>query len=75
MKEKQTVQNDILKYLQSHKKGITNLDGFEKFGTTRLGGHIYFLRQKGYNIVTEEVKGKNRYGHQTKFARYRLVEG
>lgn len=70
--KKQTVQDDILRYLQSHKKGITNRDGFDKFGTTRLGGHIYFLRKKGYKIVTEEVSDKNRYGHKTTYARYRL---
>lgn len=69
--EKHTQQMDILHYLETHKRGITNAEAFEKFGVTRLGGQIYFLRKAGHPIVTDSIKVKTRYGSTT-IARYRL---
>ena len=64
----------ILKYLQTHKRGLTSMDAFTKFGITRLSGRIYELRQKGYDIETYRETGKNRDGVDTQYARYFLHE-
>lgn len=69
---KHTQTNDILKYMQTHKRGITSKDAFERFGATRLSGLIFQLRKKGYNISTKNELVKTRYGRLVEIARYRL---
>lgn len=71
MKEK-TQMTEVLKYMQTH-KGITSTQAIEKFGATRLSDIIFRLRKEGYEIETESITKKNRYGHTTTFARYTLV--
>ena len=75
MKKKnvRTQKTDVLHYMQTRTRGITSMQAFEKFGVTRLSDIIFKLRKEGYEIETEQVTTKNRYGHTTTFARYRLV--
>lgn len=61
--EKNLTQRDVvLKYLQTHKRGLTSKDAIEKFGCTRLSAVIKALEQKGnvINHVREVVP--TRYG-------------
>jgi hypothetical protein len=51
---------------------ITSMEAFKKFGATRLADVVYRLKNKGYNIVTIDEEGVNRYGEPTRYARYRL---
>lgn len=68
-------QNErILKYLQTHKKGITQLKALEKFGCLRLSGRIHDLREAGYRITTNIIEVPNRYGETSRVAEYRLIE-
>ena len=68
-------QNErILKYLQTHKRGITQLQAFEKFGVLRLSGRIHNLREQGYPIMTNIIEVPNRYGEISRVAEYRLME-
>lgn len=53
---------------------ITSYEAIEKFGATRLSGIIFILRERGFGIETEMVRGKNRYGHITNYAIYRLTK-
>lgn len=53
---------------------ITSYEAIEKFGATRLSGIIFILRERGFGIETEMVQGKNRYGHLTNYAIYRLTK-
>lgn len=53
---------------------ITSYEAIEKFGATRLSGIIFILRERGFGIETEMVRGKNRYGHTTNYAIYRLTK-
>jgi len=53
---------------------ITSYEAIEKFGATRLSGIIFILRERGFGIETEMVQGKNRYGHSTNYAVYRLTK-
>lgn len=68
-------QNErILKYLQTHKRGITQLQALEKLGVLRLSGRIHDLREMGYPIMTNIIEVPNRYGDVSKVAEYRLME-
>ena len=53
---------------------ITFYESIEKFCSTRLSGIIFILRERGFGIDTEMVQGKNRYGHSTNYAIYRLTK-
>lgn len=72
MKKTKTQKTEILKYMQTH-RGITSLQAIEKFGATRLSDIIFKLRKEGYEIETEQITKKNRYGHSVTFAKYNLV--
>jgi len=69
---KHTQTSDILKYMESHKNGITSMDAFERFGATRLSSIIFGLRKRGYDIDTEMITVKTRYGKHVDVARYTL---
>lgn len=64
----------ILKYLRTHKRGITTMDAFLKLGISRLSGRVFDLRQSGYDIETYMETGKNRDGVEVRYARYFLHE-
>lgn len=63
----------ILDYLRAFGT-ITALEAIRDEGIYRLSARIYDLRRKGYNIFTEMISVKNRYGDFTEIARYRLEE-
>ena len=73
MKKTKTQKSEILRYLKTHRRGITSLQAIELFGATRLSDIIFKLRKDGYEIETESITKKNRYGHAVTFARYTLV--
>lgn len=73
-KPQKTQTSDIKKYLETHKKGLTQKDAEEKFGAIRLASIIHNLRHKyGMNIVTTDECTKNRYGTISRYARYTLA--
>ena len=57
----------ILKYMETHKKGITPIDALELCGCFRLSARIWDLRHKGFVIESRPVKG-----HQ--YCRYVLLK-
>ena len=61
----------IIKYMQKH-GGITSQDAFKDLGITRLSARIKELRDRGYDISTIMVDGKNRYGEDIRYGLYRL---
>ena len=73
MQKQKTQKSEILKYLKTHKKGITSIQAIEMFGATRLSDIIFRLRNEGWDIDTHMITKKNRYGHAVTFACYRLV--
>ena len=73
MSKKKSQASEIIKLLR--KQGyITSFEAIERFGATRLSSIIFVLRKKGFGIETEMVQGKNRYGHITNYAIYRLTK-
>lgn len=74
MKAKQKSQkSEVLKYMQTHKVGITSIQAISEFGATRLSDIIYRLRKDGWNIGVRDIQKKNRYGHTVVFAQYFLI--
>lgn len=69
-----TQNEKILKYLKTHKGGITPLKAMEKFGCMRLSGRIHDLRVMGYSISSEIVEVRNRYGDKCHVSQYKLVK-
>ena len=67
---KQTKKAKLLKYLQTHRRGITGLDALRMFGLYRLSGEIHELRKEGYNIKTVMVQPED--PDEPKYARYYL---
>lgn len=61
----------ILRYLQTHKRGLTPIDALEKFGCFRLSARIADLRGLGWDIRTDREKNKNNDGYH---ARYFMME-
>lgn len=73
---KKTQIEEVKKYLEKHKKGITSLEAIERFGATRLSGIIWKLRNKyGMNIVVDRKNVVTRYGTTSSVAVYRLDDG
>jgi len=69
-----TQNEKILRYMQTHKRGITPLVAYEKFGCLRLSGRIWDLRNAGYDISSTLVDVKNRDGDICRVSLYRLRE-
>lgn len=70
---KHTQAYDVYEYIKKN-GSISQMQAYE-LGITRLGGIVYNLKNTyGVNIVTEIVKTKNRYGHLTQYAVYKLAE-
>ena len=72
--KKRTQNEMILKYLQTHKRGITPAQAYEKFGVLRLSARIFNLREQGYKISSTIVEVANRVGDPCHVALYRLME-
>lgn len=51
---------------------ISSIEAIELFGCTRLSARISDLRKAGWPITTDIATGKNRYGHTSNFAVYRM---
>lgn len=61
----------VLKYLRTHKRGITQIDAIEKFKCYRLSARIADLRYRGFDIRTDMEDNKDNDGRH---ARYFLHE-
>ena len=72
--EKTTQEKEVLDYLRKI-GSVTSWEAIVEFGATRLSAIIYNLRKKGYNIETNDLIVKNRYGNATVIAKYVLKEG
>lgn len=59
----------ILDHLKKY-GSITSMEAFQYYGITRLSARIKELRDKGYNIVTMMLEGKNRYDETIRYAKY-----
>lgn len=49
---------------------ITAMDAMYLYGIMRLASRMSELKEEGYQFYTETVRGRNRYGDTTCYARY-----
>ena len=63
----------VLKHLKE-KGNITSLEAIQKYGATRLSAIIFNLKDKGYEINTLMIDGKDRFGNESRYAKYVLKE-
>ena len=61
----------ILRHLKDY-GSITPVEALREYSCMRLGARIHDLKKQGHDITSEIVKGENRYGEATHFARYTL---
>lgn len=73
LNEKSMSQEDlVLRYLKTHKEGITSLQALERFGIMQMPKRAFTLRKRGYNIKSTPKVVKNRYGKKVNIVVYTL---
>ena len=66
-------ENMVLIHLKSGRR-LTSAQAFELYGITRLSAKIFTLRKKGYHIEKIKRTTINRYGNNSSYGEYYLVE-
>ena len=61
----------ILDYIKAN-GSISSYDAFAELGIARLASRISELRKEGYDIISEQKTGLNRFGRHVKYFRYRF---
>lgn len=61
----------ILRHMEDY-GSISSLEAVNEYGIMRLASRISDLKRMGISISKETVKGENRYGEATSYARYSL---
>ena len=61
----------VLDYMEKH-GSITPQDAIRELGILRLAARVYELRNTGVPIIKNMETGKNRFGEDTRYARYTL---
>lgn len=64
----------VLDYIREF-GSITPIDAFRDLGITRLSAVVFNLREEGHNIEKVIETGRNRFGNQTRYARYSFGKG
>lgn len=73
-KEHRPTQRDkVLKFIRDFGK-ITSWDAYSELGVTQLASRIFELKQEGYIFTKTRIRTKNRYGENTHYDEYRLIE-
>lgn len=70
---KLTQNQMILMHLQDY-GSITSIQAMQEYGIMRLASRINDLKREGYNIISETMKSKNRFGETVHYSVYRLKE-
>jgi hypothetical protein len=73
VEHKPTQNQRILDYINEF-GSITQIDALRDIGCMRLASRISDLRSRGYDIVSELVPVKNRYGETCHIKRYKFGE-
>ena len=71
MSKKPTHNELIIAYLMQF-GSITQLEALRDLGCMRLASRISDLKRMGYNILSDTITVKNRYGNNCHVKRYRL---
>ena len=55
-------------------KSITSLESIRLYSYTRLAAYICEFRKEGHNIVTKPLSIKDKYGNNSIYAQYLLIQ-
>lgn len=61
----------IVRHLSDY-GSITSAEAMSEYGIYRLASRIHDLRKAGFEITSETVAAKNRYGEPTRFTKYTI---
>ena len=64
-----TQKEAIIQYISDF-GSITPMQAYGDLGITKLATRVSEMRRAGVEFKIETIKGKNRYGKPTRFARY-----
>lgn len=70
--ERTTQYDRVLQHLQTHPKGLSQMQAVKLYGLYRLSAVIYNLRNDGYEISTTYKSSKNRFGDPVTYVVYKL---
>jgi hypothetical protein len=68
---RETNKTRVVKYLKEY-GSITPIQAIQDLGNTRLAATIFELKDLGWDIETESLRVKNRFGRTTNVAKYSL---
>ena len=71
MAEINNQKKQILDYINEF-GSISSYEAFSDLGIARLASRISELKKEGYDIVTEQKLGINRFGRKVRYFRYRF---
>jgi hypothetical protein len=69
-KEQIKTGKDAIKWHLKNYGHITSLEAIREYGVTRLASIIWYLKEEGYNIHSEDVQKTTRFGRKTTIAKY-----
>ena len=61
---------DAIKWHLKNYGHITSLEAIKEYGVTRLASIIWYLKEEGYTIHSEDVQKITRFGRKTTIAKY-----
>lgn len=67
-------QMEAVKWHLENKEKLSSMEAFSLYGITRLSAKIYLLRKEGWDIISKDVKCKNRYGLNSSYSDYYLIK-
>ena len=73
-KQKLSKADKILRYMQTHKKGITGKQAYKVAHSMNLPQRIYDLKKRGFTIESEYIDVTNLFGETERVKQYRLVK-
>lgn len=73
MSKKITQRDRILQYLHDF-GSITSWQAYADLGVTQLGARLQELEERGYVFTRENIPTKNRYGENTHYTKYALLQ-
>lgn len=65
-------QNDMIRNHLKQFGSITPIEALQEYGIMRLASRISDLKKDGFQIASETVKAKNRFGKNVTFSKYRI---
>lgn len=73
MVNKKNQKQRIVEYIEKY-GSITPMQAIHELGITKLATRISELKQEGYEVRTQILYAPNRYGENTRFARYSRIK-